>query len=263
MTNNDKEKVVVEQGTTADVTKVDDTDSEDKVEFTDTSVDGSSENDSSEDDEVQTKKTQSKEENHKFAEMRRKKEQEEKDALKRDSYRKGLMEGTDGRNPYTHEKMEDDDDIEIYQNMKEIERRGGDPVEDYAKYMKIFKKEAREKEAQANKAVVDQQAQLNNNISLFKEKYPDVDLGKVLNDEEFKLFALPSINRGEPIHEAYARWLDFSARSTSQIEDKARKKVAKKLSSPGSLTNTGEEKPKSFKDMTSEEFRAYKTARGL
>lgn len=263
MTNNENEKLVKTENTTADVEKVETDDSEDKVEFSDTSVDDSSENESAEDEENTTKKTQSREENHKFAEMRRKREQEEKDALKKESYRQGLMEATDGRNPYTHEKMEDDDDIEIYQNMKEIEKRGGDPIEDYAKYMKIFKKEAREKEEEANKTQKNMVESINQNIATFKETYPDVDLGKLMGDEDFKLFAMPSINRGEPIHEAYKRWLDFSARSNSQIEDKARKTVAKKISSPGSLTNTGEEKVKSFKDMSSKEFAEYKRNHGL
>lgn len=260
MTNENEKTVVTSTTSTADeATKVT---TEEDVEFTDSSVDGSSEIDSAEEKENTTKK-QTKEENHKFAEARRKREQEERDALKRDSFREGVMAGTNGRNPYTHEKMEDDDDIEIYQNMKEIERRGGDPVEDYPKYMKIFKKEAREKEEQANKALADRNATLSKNISTFVEKYPDVDLKKVLEDQQFKKFAFASISRGEPIHEAYARWLEFSEYSNSQIEDKARKAVAKKISSPGSLTNTGEEKPKSFKNMSSEEFRRYKALRGL
>lgn len=260
MTNENEKTVVTSTTSTADeATKVT---TEEDVEFTDSSVDGSSEIDSAEEKENTTKK-QTKEENHKFAEARRKREQEERDALKRDSFREGVMAGTNGRNPYTHEKMEDDDDIEIYQNMKEIERRGGDPVEDYPKYMKIFKKEAREKEEASKREEQSKKEALRRDVDTFVKKYPDVDLNKVLKDEHFKRFASASLTRGEPIHEAYARWLEFSEYSNSQIEDKARKAVAKKISSPGSLTNTGEEKPKSFKNMSSEEFRKYKAKIGL
>lgn len=261
--NEIKEEVITEgKETVNDESKSDTTDNELKeVEDEEAEFD---EDDGSHESEVETKKKQSKEENHKYAEIRRAKEQAEKEEkARKEAYNKGLIDGVGGKNPYTGEKIEDEDDLEIYQNMKEIEKRGGDPVEEYAKYSKIFKQEAKVKESEAQRKVQEEQEKISKDINLFKEKYPKVDLKTLMNDEDFKEFALPSINRGEPVSEAYERYLKFTSKNQKVIEVEAQKKVARQISSPGSLTGNGQTNQKSFLEMSTEEFRKFQKEHGL
>lgn len=225
--------------------EVDDDETEkDVADFDDNSVE--------EQKEETQKKTQSKEENHKYAELRRAKEQAEKEA-----YKKGLLDGVGGRNPYTGEEMVDDYDVEIYQQMKEIEKRGGDPIEDYAKFTKIFKQEARAKEDEVNKAEIERAKTIEKNKREFDEKYPDIDRNKLLEDEDFKDFALEPISNGETLVKVYERYLRFTAKYQKIAEDKANKKVAKSVSSVGSLGSSGEDVEPNFSRMTNEEFRKW------
>lgn len=239
---------------------VEDTSEDDEFDFDDSDDVAEEGNDDSLESK---KKKQSKEENHKYAELRRKQQLERESKIKSDSFKEGLMEGIEGVNPYTNKKIEDDEDYEIYQTMREIEKRGGDPVDEYIDYVKIFKKEEKERLAKANEAENKMKQQISDNISSFQKKYPDIDLKKLMSDERFKKFGIRAINAGVPISDVYEDFIGFTSNEDNLAESKARKAYAKKMSSAGSLTNTGEEKTKSVSSMTDTEFLAYKKKLGL
>lgn len=73
------------------------------------------------------------------ARLRREKERKEReDRIREEAYRKGLEEGARKAirtNPYTGKEIADSYDLEVYQAQKEIEARGGNPVEDLPEAM--------------------------------------------------------------------------------------------------------------------------------
>lgn len=229
---------------------------EDDFDFAEIGADDSGESES-ERSERNKEKGQSKSQRAEFARKRRQREAKEKEErLKSESYNRGLKEAVNGVNPYTNEKMEDEEDIEIYKTMKEIEKRGGNPIEDYAKYQKIFKREARERESKASEEKAVERAKLQKNMQSFKEAYPDVNLSDLLKNEDFDEFARASINSGESLTSVYERYSKFiskhNERIKQQLYDESLKKEAKSKSSTGSLTSK-DTVEKEYTDLSREE----------
>ena len=155
-------------------------------------------------------------------------------------------------------KMEDEFDIDTFRKMQEIEKRGGDPVEDYAKYDKIFRREEHEKQLESQRKEIEMQERIENDKKTFKERYPDVDMQELLNDKQFKAFGKRAIDHGDSICDVYADYLEFNSGIQQNVHKEAERKVARQIASPGSLGNNGENKQKSVLDMTDEEFRKYR-----
>lgn len=203
----------------------------------------------------QSKKGQSKAMNAKFAAERREREarakaEREAREAERKAYVKGQLD-TLKTNPYTEEPIADEIDLEQYKLMKELDDAGKDPVRGFAKAWaertrsEAMKKADAEKESQAkSKAEADRaKAEVDDLLAA----YPDADAAALAKDNGFQQFASGKYGRWTltEIYEAY------KAKGGRQAESKP------KRSSPSSLPG-GTNEPKSLKDMTDDEFLAYR-----
>lgn len=182
--------------------------------------------------------TQLKLKHAKFAEERRKKEEEETKVRKiqEESYQKGLIDSVGGINPYTNEKIESQADVEEFLNMREAEKQGLDPITDYSKFLK--NKKAKAKEEQKETKTKDDWYK--KDLEDFQKEFPNVDYSKVIADDELNEFAEELIGT-IPLKTIYKKFLGMKEKTELEITAKAEKLAsemyAKKMSSPGSVIN--------------------------
>ena len=186
------------------------------------------------------------------ADKRRKREAKEaatRERIKAEAYRKGILDAVGKINPYTNEEIKDEHDFQEFLTMREIERNGGDPIEDYRSTLKSKERERTQKENTANARRAELEA--------FGEKYPDVDIDKLLGDQRFFRFAGKRLGN-ETLTDVYEDFVqfdtDFQARVDAKAETKAHNTLAKAKASPGSLSGSGEPTRLSYEDMSEEEF---------
>lgn len=212
------------------------------VEFTDQSGEESTREDSVETKTVEkTHKT-----NADYARERRKAEHEA--ALKKARY-DAIIETLNGENPFTHEKMEDEADVQEYLTMKEIEKKGLDPIADYSKHLKAKAKEqekaTREKNTQEEWVQKDREE--------FASKHPDVSLSDLVKDEMFRTFALGKVGTMS-MDKIYTDYQSFISKSEERAKDKAAQLLANSAATPGKLTDQSPTPPKRVEDMSKAEF---------
>lgn len=134
------------------------------------------------------KKVQSPEENAEFARKRREQETQAKiDKAKEEARVKAIIDIV-GENPYTKEPLENESDVKIYEAMKEYEKNGGDPIADQAKIIKqVLRQEtdSYKQNIEQQKAKQDADAKAKSEVEEFTKAYPNVDLNKLLKDENF------------------------------------------------------------------------------
>ena len=142
------EPTMEETETTATVPEENTETNEESFEFTEKTESEVTET-SVEETKEEVKEVQSKEENSKYAQARRKAEAE-MEAKVKEAYQKGRMESFIGKlNPYTNTVINDETDIQVYENMYALEKQGKDPVADYASYVADKQRqELKEKEEQ-------------------------------------------------------------------------------------------------------------------
>lgn len=232
------------------------------------------EDDSSEKQETTEERTkkQSKAENRRYAEMRRAKREREKQELEKQAYNKGVLEATNGINPYTQEKIETDEDIEEFKIMQELAKKGLDPIQDFHKYVKQQKAEerarlAKEQEEKAKQEQLQKEAQkkYESDLNDFKSKNPDVDVQALLTNEKFLLFAEGKLGL-KPLDTVYKEYLNFTNDYETKAKETAKKMVAINSTSVGSLSGgKGDSKVVDFTNMSKAEFEEYldKVKRGL
>lgn len=171
---------------------------------------------------------QTREQNRENARIRR-----EREKLIRQTREKTILEALDGTNPYTGEEMKDSLDVEEYLAMKEIERSGGDPIGDYAKYRKT---RARTEEA-ASREKEEREAWFQNDRAVFLEQHPDVRLDELIADRQFRAYAMGKTGQ-MPLSEIYEGFVEM----VGEYEENARKMAAQMLAnqkaSPGALSTS-------------------------
>jgi hypothetical protein len=232
------------------------------------------EDDSSEKQETTEEKTkkQSKAENRRYAEMRKAKREKEKQELEKQAYKKGVLEATNGLNPYTQEKIETDEDVEEFKIMQEMAKKGLDPIADFHKYFKQQKAEerirlAKEHEEKTKQEAVEKEAQkrYESDIEDFKSKNADVDVNELLSNEKFLIFAEGKLGI-KPLDTVYKEYLTFTSEFDTKAKETAKKMVAINSTSVGSLSGgKGDSKAVDFTNMSKAEFEEYldKVKRGL
>lgn len=188
------------------------------VEFTDT-------------DKEETPKSEEKKPQDNSENARRRREAERQAELKKQRY-ETIKEITDGVNPYTNEPMEDEVDIEEYLAMKEIAKKGGDPLKDFAKFTKDKQKE----ELKVKQKEEEQDEWINKDYEDFKSKYPKVDLTELDKDENFKMFAEDKVGK-LPMSQIYASYQELVSNIQKKERQEAARLVANAKASPGSLTS--------------------------
>lgn len=223
------------------------------VEFTDSNIDGGEDSDdkNSNNQEITKDKqekvdTKPQKTNADYARERRKAEQEA--AIKK-ARNEAIIEALNGENPYTHEKMEDDADIQEYLTMKEIEKKGGDPIADYSKHLKQKAKE----EVKATQEKTSQEEWVQKDKEDFATKHPDVNLSDLVEDELFRTFALGKVGKMS-MDKIYTDYQSFVTKSEERAKERAAQVLANSAATPGKLTTQTVNSQKSISDMSKEEF---------
>lgn len=175
-----------------------------------------------------------KKKNSEFAKERRAKEAAEKERVHKEEVEtarvQGIIDGVDGINPFTNEPMKNKADVEEYLTMRDIKKAGGDPLKDFAK--KVKEKQA-QKEAQEKKAKEIEES-TSKEVKEFGEKHPDIDLSKLLADEDFKDFSYGKF--GEfTILEIYEKYLKHINKFDAKAAEKAAKALANGKANPGTV----------------------------
>jgi hypothetical protein len=215
-----------------------------------------------------TSDKQSKEENAKFAKERREREKVQRLAKEKELEEKrkreleevrfnAIKETLGGVNPYTKTKIEDQYDMKEYLTMKEMEKEGLDPLQDYASYLKRKQREA-VAEAAKKEQTQSREKWVENDRKEFFEKYPDVNLEELFKNDKFKKFAYGKIGNIS-MASIYEDFKDLQTEIDKEAKKIATRLVANKQSSPGSLVDTGEQEVDwsidDIKNMSPEEVR--------
>lgn len=195
------------------------------------------------------KETQTRDENSKYAQARRKAEEEFK-KKESDAYKRGKIEAYKGKlNPYTQTVISDENDFEVYESMCEIANNGGDPIADFIQYTTDKKREEQKKLQEKEKIT----EEAKKDIEDFSNKYPDVDLSKLLNNEDFKDYI---DGKRKPLVELYEKYRNLENRFRTSGVEIAKKTIANSQATPGSLNGGGEHNI-DFETMGNEEFDKY------
>lgn len=207
-----------EEGETLDEESNENEEAGDGAEFTD------------EEQDEETKKELEK--RSKYAQKRREKEEREKEIerVRQEAYNKALIDSVDGVNPYTGEKIEDQHDVDEYLTMREMDKKGLDPIADYHKYLKDKAREERNKtNFNAQKLT---QEQLIEDAKLFRTTYPNVKISDLQSDSRFLKFSDGKLET-QPLTKVYGDYLEFVKEFDAEVDKRARRLAAKAKSSPG------------------------------
>lgn len=199
-----------------------------------------------ENDKVDTKPQKT---NADYARERRKAEQEK--AIKKARY-DAIIEALNGENPYTHEKMEDNADVDEYLTMKEIEKSGKDPIADYSKFLKTKVKE----QEKAQQAESSQKEWIAKDRQEFASKHPDVNLDELLDDELFRTFALGKAGKYS-MDKIYNDFQTFQQKAEERARDRAAQILANNAATPGKLSTQTPPQQKSVSEMSRTEFEQF------
>ncbi len=237
----------------ADLTEVEDESTEqvtekEQHEELDTTSSNLTEGQKKQIDEKQDEKQQN--ENSKFAEVRRKAEEEGR-LKSKTAYEKGLKEGRlnalKGKiNPYTNTVIEDENDIEIYENMYALSQDGKDPITDYPSY--IAEKQREKEQQQTAKREAEEKAQ--KDVDEFISKYPNVDLTSLLKDEIFTDYI---DGKNKSLCELYESYKKMENQFRNKGVETAKQTIANSLSSPGGLSSDNDTHI-DYSKMSREEF---------
>lgn len=175
------------------------------------------------------------------------------EVIRRKAYERGIREGrvaafSGKKNEYTGQPIKDEYDLEVYETMRKIEEKGGDPVADFASEMA----ERRRQEAQKANERVQTEQKYQTELVEFAQEIPDVDLKVLFNDPKFRTFARGKLGVMS-LKEVYADYSTLTATTENDAELKAKRIVAKQKASPGAL-GAGAPAEKSIENLSDDEF---------
>ena len=161
----------------------------------------------------------------KNSEQAEKRRQAEREKIRYDA----IIEAV-GLNPYTGEKITDATDVEEYLIMKRIADRGGDPVSEYAKELKVSLRE--------HKKSLEEQFKVDNERQEYIANHPQD--AKIIESAQFKTFAdkLKGVALSNLV-EAY-KLTNANAIKTKEAEKVVAQANANRKASPGSVKGTSE-----------------------
>ena len=202
--------------------------------------------------------------NREKAKQRREKREKEL----HDSYLKGIKTATGDINPYTNTKMETNEDVQDYLDMKEMDSQGLDPT-DSKDYIKFIREKQKKLDAE-NQARESATSKYQKELLEFKTKYNDVDIENLVNtDTAWASLIIPQIQSGKTLTQAYESVNSIINKSVNEkvetlASEKAKKQVQNSLASVGSQTiGEAASKPLDIWSMSDDEFREYQKRRGL
>ena len=226
-TDVDEEVVIAEDDGLEVDEEFTDTDSEE----TDDDGESATEDEKTDDkDGKKDKPKQSKEKNREFAEKRRAEK-----ATREETELKVLKEFV-GKNPFTNTPIETLRDVKVYKTMKQIEKNGGDPVQDYHKYAGLEEQQAIDNEKTRTENI-------KKDVEDFRSAFPDVNLNDLNKDKDFVKFSNKFIGK-VPLKDIYEAYNGVRGSLKASAEETAKKEIAKKIakdnSSAGNLATAGD-----------------------
>lgn len=172
--------------------------------------------DSNEEEKVEEKKPkQSKEVNKEFAEKRRAEKRATEEAELK------VLKEYVGKNPYTNEPIETLRDVKVYKTMKQIEKNGGDPIQDYHKYAGLEEQKVIDNEKARTETIQKE-------VNEFKKAYPNVNLNDLREDKDFVNFSDKFIGK-VPLKDIYEAFEGVRKGLKVNAEEKAKTEIAKKI----------------------------------
>ena len=181
-------------------------------------------------DSKKDKPKQSKEKNREFAEKRRAEK-----ATREETELKVLKEFV-GKNPFTNTPIETLRDVKVYKTMKQIEKNGGDPVQDYHKYAGLEEQQAIDSEKTRTENI-------KKDVEDFRSAFPDVNLNDLNKDKDFVKFSNKFIGK-VPLKDIYEAYNGVRGSLKASAEETAKKEIARKIakdnSSAGNLATAGD-----------------------
>lgn len=199
------------------------------------------------------KKNQTTEENANYAQIRRKAEEDANKKLESErqkAFNEGKLEAYKGKiNPYTEKPITDFADVEMYEVMYRLEQEGKDPLTDLPEALATKERE----KAKAIEEKRELEAKTKQEIDEFSKKYPDVNLGELLQDSFFNDYIQ---GKNKSITELYEGFNNFKNAFRNSAIEVAKQTIANSQSSPGSLGN-GSDITIDYNSMSSEEFEKY------
>lgn len=197
-------------------------------DFTDT--DSKAEEGNSKETEGKEKPKQSKEKNKEYADKRR------AEKLKAEETELKVLKEYVGKNPYTNEPIETLRDVKVYKTMKQIEKNGGDPIQDYHKYAGLEEQKAIDSEKTRAESI-------KKDVDDFKVAYPDVNLNELNKDDNFVQFANDFVGK-VPLKNIYKAYCSVKEHLKTTAEELAKqdiaRKIAKENTSVGNLAVDGD-----------------------
>lgn len=212
--------------------------------------------------EAQQTEKQSNEENAKYANIRRKAQEEAQkqiEKVREEAYKQGLEQGKvqsyiGKQNPYTGKNIEDDYDVQEYLDMFELDRQGKDPVNDYRELQKDrARKEAEEKVKAEEKSKQDKWYQ--DDTRDFVDRFSAEKLQELSKDEDFNLFANGKIGK-VPLAQIYEDYQKLISKYERKSVETAKQIVANNTTTPGAIEET-EVQEIDWNSMSSEQFEKY------
>ena len=205
---------------------------------------------------------QSNEENAKYASIRRKAEEDAKKQIekaRKEAYEQGLNQGKvqsyyGKQNPYTGQTIKDDDDVQEYLDMYELDSKGKDPISGYRELQKDkARKEAEEKVKAEEQSKQDKWYQ--DDTKDFVDKYSAEKLQELGKDEDFNLFANGKIGK-VPLAQIYEDYQKLINKYEKKSVETAKQIVANNNVTPGAIEDS-EPQELDWNSMSNEQFEKY------
>lgn len=202
---------------------------------------------------------QTKQKNNEYAQRRIKARKEAEQKLaeeKRKEFLRGVQSANEGKNRFTGKAIKDEEDLAEFEMMLEMEQKGLDPVDDFLEYSKQKRREERQAEFQKNQQDLEAESKRQEDIQAFYEKYDQETAQKLFQDQAFLKFS-DGLLGVVPLTTIYEKYVGTQSNIEAKAEKLAMEKDARRQASSGGLTENPNPARKSFKEMTSEEFRAF------
>ena len=200
----------------------------------------------------ETKETPKGEKSSYYAQLRREREQAKKEKKENSNeYLRGVIKGTSGKNPYTNKEIKDEIDLAEYELMTKLQNEGKDPIGDYLDALKAKERESKQKELELQEKKQNKFKEFDD----FVDKYGQDKLKEIVEDKDFLQFA-DNFKDDVSITRIYDLYNNIKTDVDRKAENLAKDKYARLMSSTGG-TSKGEPIQKSFKDMSTKEFKEY------
>ena len=202
-----------------------------------------------------SKEEEQKKKNSEFARRRREKEEAERlakeEKLKNQAKVEAQLEILKV-NPFTQEKIEDEEDLKIYKIQKELDDEGLDPISDLPKRLAEIKRKEKQESSKKTEEEAKLKEKINQDLDDFRKKYPKVDTKALSKDEDFLKFAYEGDKVGRwttaEIYEMYNLKKGNSANDDA-MKNKEVEEVTNKMSKNPSSNPSGRIPNKSIENL--------------